>query len=271
MRWNLSSRARELSNADAVVLSIPKSGRTWLRVFLSSYFAAKTGAPFAVDLTDQRSPGIPRIVYSHDRFEAMTKGDWWDRFRGKYLVPRPQLTSSPVILLVRDPRDAFASYYVQLTRRNHPAPQAIKDLPADELVRHPRYGINSMVAVMNGWLRELGHQRNFTVIRYETLLSDPAPAFRDVLRAIGEHEMDDGAVAHALSFSAFDNMQQLEERGAFADKILAPRDVADPESFKVRQGRVGGYREYLSPSAQQYGGAACARLDRRFGYGEKTA
>jgi hypothetical protein len=27
---------------------------------------------------------------------------------------------------------------------------------------------------------------------------------------------------------------------------MDPRDVRDPESFKVRRGKVGGYRKYLS-------------------------
>src|SRR3984893_765141 len=34
MRWNFSSRARELSGGDAIVISVPKSGRTWVRTFL---------------------------------------------------------------------------------------------------------------------------------------------------------------------------------------------------------------------------------------------
>ncbi|MBV9010206.1 MAG: sulfotransferase domain-containing protein [Verrucomicrobia bacterium] len=270
MRWNLSSRARTLSQADAVVLSIPKSGRTWLRVFVNAYFGVKTGAAFSVNLTDQCRPGIPRIVYSHDRFESLTKGNWWDRVRGKYLVPRAQLTSRRVILLARDPRDAFVSYYVQITRRNHPAPERVKQLAPDQLVRHRRYGINSMVAVMNGWLAEFGDQRNVTILRYESLLSDPNVEFRNVLHGIGEHEIDNSTFAEALRFSAFHNMRQLEERGAFSDKILAPRDRADRQSFKVRQGKVGGFREYLSPAGQQYAAAALARLDPRFGYGEKS-
>src|SRR2546430_811489 len=128
MRWNLTSRARLLSDGDATVLSIPKSGRTWVRVFLGAYFSAKEGRPFSLEITESRSEGIPRIIYSHDRFEHGTKGNPWERLRGKYLVPFEQLMHAPVILLARDPRDAFVSYYLQLTHRNHPAAQSIKRL-----------------------------------------------------------------------------------------------------------------------------------------------
>ena len=94
MRWNFSSRARELSGGDAVVISIPKSGRTWARTFLNAYFAYKKGKQFSLDFTDRGEAGVPRIVYSHDRFEDRTKGNAWDRLRGKYLIPRRSLRTS---------------------------------------------------------------------------------------------------------------------------------------------------------------------------------
>ena len=118
MRWNLSSRARELSGGDAILISIPKSGRTWVRTFLNAYFSYKLGRQFSLDLTDRGDTGVPRIIYSHDRFEHRTKGNAWDRLRRKYLIPRRALRKRPIVLLARDPRDAFVSYFIQLTRRN---------------------------------------------------------------------------------------------------------------------------------------------------------
>jgi hypothetical protein len=70
----------------------------------------------------------------------------------------------------------------------------------------------------------------------------------------------------ALDFSRFENMQKLEAAGAFDSKILRPGDVRDPESFKVRRGKVGGYREYLSAEDQAYAADALTKLDSRFGY-----
>jgi hypothetical protein len=70
----------------------------------------------------------------------------------------------------------------------------------------------------------------------------------------------------ALEFSRFENMQKLEAAGAFDSNILHPGDVRDPESFKVRRGKVGGYREYLSLEDQKYAADALMKLDPRFGY-----
>ena len=266
MRWNLSSRARSLSHGDVTVLSVPKSGRTWVRVFVSAYFSAKSGRPFSIDITDRGSEGVPRIIYSHDRFEHRTKANAWERVRGKYLVPAAQFKEAPIIVLARDPRDAFVSYHVQLRHRSHPAPESIKRLSADALLRHPRFGIRSMVAVMNGWLEECEQHPAFSIVRYEDLRKDPAGQFSNLLNRLGPDELDEKAFAEAIQFSSFENMQKLESSGGFATKILAPGDVADEESFKVRRGKIGGFVEYLSPESQAYAAEAVARLHPRFGY-----
>ena len=266
MRWNLSSRARSLSHGDATVLSIPKSGRTWLRTFVSAYFSGQIGRPFSIDITDIGGEDVPRIIYSHDRFEHRTKANSWERLRGKYLVPRAQLNRAPIILLARDPRDAFVSYYVQLTRRNHPAPESIKRMSADALLRHPRFGISSMAVVMNIWVAEFGARDDFRIVRYEDLRADPAGAFTNVLRALGEEQIGEEAFSEALQFSSFENMQSLEARGEFGDKILTARDPEDPESFKVRRGKVGAFEEYLSRESLDFAAHICEKLDSAFGY-----
>src|SRR5207244_13517295 len=107
MRWNLSSRARELSGGDAILISIPKSGRTWVRTFLNAYFSYKLGRQFSLDLTDRGETGVPRIIYSHDRFEARTKGNSWDRLRSKYLITRRAVRKRPIVLVSLDTSLAF--------------------------------------------------------------------------------------------------------------------------------------------------------------------
>jgi hypothetical protein len=265
-RWNFSSRATELSNGDVIILSIPKSGRTWLRTFLSAYFSHKAGRQFSLTITDHRAPEIPRIIYSHDRFEHLTKGRAWDRLRGKYLIPVAQTLRAPIVLLARDPRDAFVSYFVQLTRRNPATPKMVSRMTADALLHHPRFGIVPMVEVMNTWVKEFGGRPDFALVRYEDFRADAPRNFRRLLTTIGIGEIDSAAFDHALKFSDFDNMQQLEASGSFGTKILQPRNSEDPESFKVRRGKVGGFRDYLSTAGQEYSARICATLDHRFGY-----
>src|SRR5436190_12264386 len=57
IRRNFSSRARELSGGDAIILSIPKSGRTWLRAFLCAYFCKRFGLAFTLRPGRHAVPG----------------------------------------------------------------------------------------------------------------------------------------------------------------------------------------------------------------------
>ena len=264
VRWNLSSRARQLSGGDAIVVSIPKSGRTWLRTFLCAYYCQKIGRAFTLHL--EQYGDVPCLIYTHDLFEQRTKADRWDRLRGKYLIPRGERRRRPIILLARDPRDAFVSLYVQLTRRTKETPNELKTKTASELLRDPAFGIVSIVEVMNSWLAEWSEQAHFLLIRYETLQESPREGFARVLYSLGETLIDESAFARAQEYSTFGNMQKLESAGVFESKILRAGDTRDLESFKVRRGKIGGFADYLSASDQQYAAAALLKLDPRFGY-----
>jgi len=264
LRWNFSSRARGLSGGDAIIVSIPKSGRTWVRTFLCAYFCERDRHSFSLE--PEKFGGIPRIIFSHDRFEQRTKADLWDQIRGKYLIPATELKSLPIILLARDPRDAFVSHYVQLVRRTRETSDAFKQKSVGDLLRDRDFGLRSIVETMNGWLHEFSSCRRFLLARYESLHAAPEENFRELLAAVGESAPNERAFSRALAFSEFDNMKKLEAAGAFDSKILQPGDARDPESFKVRRGKVGGYVDYLDESDMGYVGEVMRELDPRFGY-----
>src|SRR5438552_15759453 len=268
-RWtrrNFSSRASALSGGEVIILSVPKSGRTWIRAFLCAYFCKRFGVEFTLRPERYCQPGIPRLIFSHDLFEHRTKGDRWDRLRGKYLVPRRELSRAKIILLARDPRDCFVSLYLQLTRRDPNAPIKLRQKTVSEMLRDRRFGVRAIINAMNDWTNEFSGRDNFTLVRYEALRASPAEYFRDLLAVIGESTPEANIFQEALEFSRFENMQKLEAAGAFDSNILHPGDVRDPESFKVRRGKVGGYQEYLSVEDQQYAANALAELDPWFGY-----
>ncbi len=264
VRWNVSGRARELSGGDAILVSIPKSGRTWVRTFLCAYFCEKAGQPFSLE--PEQYPGVPRVIYTHDLFEQRTKADRWDKVRGKFLIPPRERARLPIILLARDPRDAFVSLHIQLTRRTKETPAELKQKSATDLLRDPAFGIRSMIEVMNCWLAEWSDRSDFLLLRYETLREEPAPGFRALLRLLGEELVTESAFAHALQFSDFGQMKKMESAGEFDSKILRAGDARDPESFKVRRGKIGGFEDYLSPNDQEYAAAALQKLDSRFVY-----
>src|SRR5438309_10668728 len=186
VRRNFSSRANELSGGEAIILSIPKSGRTWVRTFLCAYFCKRYAREFTLEPERYGEPGIPRLIFSHDCFEHRTKGDLWDRIRGKYLVPKKELRRAKIVLLVRDPRDCFVSLYVQMTRRDRGAPTEFKRKTVSDLLRDKKFGVRAIIKTMNAWLNECSDRDALTIIRYESLRESPADSFRLLLGVLGE-------------------------------------------------------------------------------------
>jgi hypothetical protein len=142
----------------------------------------------------------------------------------------------------------------------------LKQKSVGDLLRDRGFGLRSIVQTMNGWLREFSARADFALVRYESLRAAPEENFRKLLAAIGEPHPGDAAFSHALAFSDFDNMRKLEAAGAFDSKILQPGDASDPESFKVRRGKVGGYSDYLEGADMAYVAEVMRELDPRFGY-----
>ncbi|MFN2542181.1 MAG: sulfotransferase domain-containing protein [Chthoniobacterales bacterium] len=249
-----------------LVISIPKSGRTWIRTFLCAYFCKLHGLDFTLQPERYGDPTIPRVIYSHDLFEHRTKADRWDWIRGKYLIPGKEFRHRQIVLLARDPRDTFVSLYLQVTRRDPGTRERFAEKSIGELLRDRRFGVGAIVTTMNDWLNEFSRSRNFFLLRYESLRAAPAQQFRALLARLDEAAPNMSIFQAALEFSEFENMRKLEAAGAFDSKILQARDVTDPESFKVRRGKVGGYKDYLAAEDRQYAAGVLAQLDSRFGY-----
>lgn len=249
--WNLSSASGVFKEADAYLVSIPKCGRTWLRVFLGAYF--------------EKLARTPNIRHTHDLWDHRTKSRWYEQIRGKRLIPQPDRGKKPVLLVVRDPRDLLVSLYFHLTKRTGEFQGTIA-----ELVRDPLFGIESIVSVWNHWLKEWGDKPHFAIFRYEEARENPAAAFQKLAEFFSGLPVDRPALESALERSSFENMRKMETTGEQAIGVdaaaLTPGSISDPNSFKVRAGKVGGYTEHLSDDDLRFIREAMLKVDPRAGY-----
>ena len=228
--------------ADVVFLSPGKSGRTWVRAMLSHVYHLSYGTPADQLINGNRfyrlDRRIPRIFFSHGGQET-------------FLVQRRLETSGglagkTVICLVRDPRDVVVSYghHRRHRSRQHAAGPTSPSAP-DATDRLLLRRVASISARVNR-LREIAdaHDRGH-LFRYEDFHADPAHELGRLLRALG-NDVPDAHIEAAVRFAAFDNLQRQEAAGFFRNEILRPGDVAQPNSFKVRRGKVGGYRDEMT-------------------------
>lgn len=258
--WNFTRTAGDYREADAIVVSIPKSGRTWLRVFLAAYFCGLANRPFTMKTSDF-GEGIPKVDFTHDIWEAITARRLKNWLLGKFVIPRRERISKPIILLARDPRDIIVSLFFDWTKRITMYRGGLS-----ELVRHPKFGVETVVDIMNIWIREWSSKQHFKLVHYEDLRRNPQEGFSDLLRFLGLHEINESILSRSLQFSTFENMKAMEAGRKFVSRRLVPGDVKDPESFKVRRGKIGGYRDYLGSEDVDYLNRALLRLDERYGY-----
>jgi hypothetical protein len=71
----------------------------------------------------------------------------------------------------------------------------------------------------------------------------------------------------AVEFASFDNLKQLERQRFFQSRKMQPRDSSDPDTFKVRRGKVSGHRDYFDTEERAaLDRMVAARLSPTFGY-----
>jgi alcohol sulfotransferase len=263
-----AERAAHLAAADVVLLSLGKSGRTWLAAMLSHVLHRRYGAPVD-DLI--KSPRFYRGRESMPRFYVThgIRGDPFSRAGPRH--PSELLEGKRLLFLIRDPRDVAVSLYYQATRRSARAEEMRAKLGDDlflALTRVPGGLLHGAVRGLAAWERETATGVARQILRYEDLHEAPEATLAAALEFCGV-PCDAEDVAAAVAFAAFDSLQAKERAGFFRTRALRPGRPDDPDSFKVRRGRVGGYRDHFT--AEQ-----CAELDRivarglppRLGYGE---
>lgn len=260
--WNLTKKLSGFKKSDVLIISIGKSGRTWLRVMLNKYISLAYEVPFGLDDLSSYGSSIPSIVYTHEMWTHLG-GKFKERILGKYIVPDDVLSKKKVVLLYRDPRDVVVSLYFHSIKRGR---KNIKDLSLMDLVVGRRSVMPRMVQVLNNWRNRLAEHPDCLWISYEDLMADTCGKFTEILKHIEFSVMDEKLAMEAIEFSRFENMKKMEAKNKFGSKILRPGDPDDPDSYKVRKGEVGGYRNYFDDSELHDLDKSLANLDPFFEY-----
>lgn len=217
-------RHRNLTPADALLVSYPKSGNTWLKFMLAhaltgeaTTFDSSEALVGTVGVTDS-PPLLPsggRILKSHERYGLGVRA--------------PGL----VVQLVRDGRDVAVSYYHHLVRRGASFDSFSAYLRLFTRGRLDGYGRwDEHVA---SWL-DSPHtvDGRLLTLRYEALLEAPEEHLRQAIAFLGV-EVDETRVAPSVNASRFDRMRERERSSRFHERQNG--------QFFVRKGVAGEWRE----------------------------
>ena len=235
---------KRLGDVDAFLVSYPKSGRTWLRYLLSLYMARVYKLGFEPDLrstfhilpnydldqerglpsTEQyRDDDMPLVAVSHRNYDA----DLFGR--------------TPVIMLLRDPRDVLVSSYFHQTRHKHRFEGDIAEfLECDE------YGAASIAEYHNDWAAGLAGRPSL-IISYEDMSDDAHTVVRRVLEFLSI-PVDEALLDEAVRKAQFDKMRKKEKQTGIPGHQY---DREDADASRVRRGKVAGYTDYLGPQEDE--------------------
>lgn len=240
---------QKLRKADCVIVSFGKSGRTWLRVMLSRFYQVRYGLSkrhlIGFDNLHYKNRAIPKIFFTHDNYlkdytgHTGSKVDYYDK---------------KVVLLVRNPADVAVSQYHQWKHRMKPHKKDLNRYPEDgtdvsifDFVVQQEAGLPKVIDFMNGWAEEMERIDSLLIVRYEDLRSKTEETLSRILDFMETPGAPD-QIREAVEFSSVESMRKMEEKKTFwlSGGRMVPKDRSNPESYKVRRAKVGGYRDYFS-------------------------
>jgi hypothetical protein len=229
-----------LSEADAVVVSFPKSGRTFVRAMLARLYQRRFGIDertlLEFPLLRRAPPSVPRVLFTHAG-DAM-------RSPAEIRIDPSDYAHAGLVLIARHPGDVAVSRYYHLKHRSRdPARRWLTEQPLEQFVWTEQGGIPSIVAFLNQFAAVPG----VTILRYGDFVGEPQEALRRLAEAIGLEAGEDD-IADAVDFASLPNLKAREREGYFTSSRLRAR-TGDERSGKVRSGIVGGYRTQLNPEA----------------------
>lgn len=149
-----------------------------------------------------------------------------------------------IMLLIRDPRDMIVSWYFHKNKRKKGVEQYSGTL--SQFLGEKAGSFDTMIEYYNIWERNKHIPLEFLLVKYEDFMKDTRIQAKKALNLIGLKDVSDREIDAAIEFSSFNNMKKMEAEDRFRVKRLRPGDVNDNDSYKVRRGVIGGYKDYLS-------------------------
>jgi len=245
--------------ANGLLVSYPKCGRTWLRFLLGNVLIRAYGIEASLDDVLELEPlgrraGAPWIRVTHEGHPDHCRPDEMSTRTVRYI-------GKPVLLLVRDPRDAVVSLYFQHTRRELRFNGSLSDF-----IKGDRSGLRTLIAYYNAWMTRRSLVGRFLLMKYEELRKNPIGELGRASHFFGVSTTK-AILAESVSASSFDRMRAIEAGYGVGGTRLRPARVQDHSTFKTRKGKVGGYRDHLDPETCDWVDSYVREhLDPSYGY-----
>jgi hypothetical protein len=252
--WLARLQRRMLAKADVLIIRHPKTGGTWFRVLLSSLYAQKYGTSdrrvFKAEELHLQNRALPRFLNTSGTMS------WEHVIADAFAEGSPLLDGKKHIFICRHPGDVVVSWHRQYQNRTKAFKRELleAEMPGTvdwqaldrwAFIQRPELGLPSLIEYQNFWAEHVGGRDDGLIVRYEDLRRDTFGELRRVADFLGESFTDE-QIRQAIEFGSVENLRRLEHEGYFQNNSLRLRDAGNPDTFKVRRAKVGGFREDLT-------------------------
>jgi hypothetical protein len=238
------------NNNTYLIASFPKSGRTWLKFILKFYFEVFFSTK-DLELDKYRdwckeNSNIPKLEFIHDQTPHFVEPEDISLNNFEY-------EKYKIIFLVRDPKDIIVSLYFEMTKRRkfyiawgheEKIKHITSDISMSDFIRLDIGSMKTLIEYYKMWSEIVHRNKNIIITYYENLHLKPHEELRKVLDFMNVN-FDMTNSENAFKKSEFNNMRNYEKNLVYKSMVITPGDVTDDESYKVRKGKIGGYKNYL--------------------------
>lgn len=237
---------------DAYLMGFPKTGNSWLRFMIGSYIqlVCNLDQPPLFESFDlfgrcEKPPIGPSMIASHGPLE-------WSSQERTDLNQRNVVShyiNKKVVLLVRHPLDTMVSGWFHAKSTGFDGNFFRGGL--EDFLNDPVFGLDKFFRFYQIWKDERHRFNNLILVRYEDTRKAPIRQLKRILHFL-ELPIISPYVERTVKQSSFKQMQKLEMKenlkteGKISKTLFNYSGNNNSDSFRVRKGKVGGYRDYLT-------------------------
>ena len=252
------------------IASYPKSGNTWIKLFLSAYLGNQNASiPFDINkmlISFSLFPTnnlIKKFNFDFSNFKNMAKH--WVQMqeylnlstKGNIFVKTHNAmctingnkftnkqNSLGAIYLVRDPRDIIISYSSFLKKSYD---EVVTYLFNSESFEQSNIdGKQFDFTLIGSWSDNYNSWKNYKsievlIVKYEDLISDTQNTFTKIIKYLNKIDnikIDNEKIKSCINLTSFKNLRKIEEEKGFIEKGFG--------EFFFRKGKVGDWKEKLN-------------------------